>query len=89
MAVILVTYDLKQPGRDYGPVHEYLRRFTHCKEMESVWLLDTITTVGTIRDDLRQRIDSNDTVFVSRLTGDWASWNYRCADWLNRPDRRW
>jgi hypothetical protein len=47
MAVLLVTYDLKQPGRNYQPVFEYLKRFTYRKSMESVWLLDTTTPTGT------------------------------------------
>jgi hypothetical protein len=89
MAVILVTYDLKQPGRDYKPVHDYLRTFTHCKGMESVWLLDTARSTETIRDDLRNRIDSNDVVFVVRLMRQWNSWNYTCGDWLNAPERSW
>ena len=25
MAILLATYDLKQPGRDYTPVHDYLQ----------------------------------------------------------------
>lgn len=31
MAIILVTYDLKQPGRNYTPVHDYLKTFNYCK----------------------------------------------------------
>jgi hypothetical protein len=83
MAILLVTYDLKQPGQDYKAVHAYLRQFMHCKEMESVWLLDTNVSTATIRDSLRAKVDPNDVVFVVRITSDWGSWNYRCADWLN------
>lgn len=89
MAVLLVTYDLRQPGRDYTPVHDYLKRFTHCKRMESVWLLDTMTTTEQVRDALKPLVDSNDSVFVVRLHRDWGSLNYRCADWLNDASRNW
>ncbi len=89
MAIVLVTYDLKQPGRNYSAVHEYLRSFTHCKGMESVWLLDTTTPTETIRERTRSAADSNDIVYVARLQHEWSSWNYGCADWLNDPARNW
>ena len=87
MSTILVTYDLCAPGRDYQPVHQYLRSFTHCKGLESVWLLDTTRSPSAIRDELAKLVDANDKLFVVRITGQWASWNYGCADWLNRPER--
>ena len=87
MAVILVTYDLRQPGRNYQPVYDYLKRFTYCKGMESVWLLDTSTSTTQIRDDLQRLIDANDRVFAVRITREWGSVNYQCGDWLNEPGR--
>lgn len=87
--VILVSYDLKQPGRDYAPVFAYLRQFTHCKRMESLWLLDTKVGCGTIRDGLKQHVDSNDVLFVVQLQEHWGSFNYGCAEWLKDPSRSW
>jgi hypothetical protein len=87
MAVILVTYDLKQPGRNYQPVHDYLKKFTYCKGLESVWLLDTTLTTTAIRDALSKLVDASDKTFAVRITKDWGSWNYDCADWLNKPER--
>lgn len=89
MAVLLVTYDLRAPGRNYEPVFAYLKRFTHCKGMESVWLLDTTTPTGQIRDALKTLVDANDRIFVTRLLKDWASVNYTCGSWLNDAARTW
>lgn len=89
MAVYLITYDLKQPGRNYQPVYEYLKRFTHCKGMESVWLLETSKSTASILDDLKSLTDKSDVVFVTRLQRDWASLHYGCGDWLNAPARQW
>jgi hypothetical protein len=89
MAILLVTYDLKQPGRNYASVHDYLKQFAYCKGMESVWLLDTTTSCETIREGVRTRADANDIVFVTRLQREWSSWNYTCAPWLNDPSRNW
>lgn len=82
MAILLVTYDLRQPGRDYEPVHKYLKKFTYCKGLESVWLLDTTASCADIRDGLKALVDANDIVFVVELMKHWASFNYGCAEWL-------
>ena len=87
MSIKLVTYDLRKPGRNYQRVYDYLKKFTYCKGMESVWLLDTTTTCKKIRDDLESLVDSNDIIFVVKITRDWASFNYSCADWLKRDSR--
>lgn len=89
MAILLVTYDLKAPGRNYQPVYDYLKGFNYCKGMESVWLLDTQQAPATVRDKLKTIIDGNDKVFVVRLQRSWASLHYGCGDWLNDPQRNW
>lgn len=89
MAILLVTYDLKAPGRNYTPVHDYLKGYKHCKKLESVWLLDTAKAPKQIRDDLGNLIDKNDVVFVTKLDRSWAARNYPCGSWLNAPERNW
>jgi hypothetical protein len=90
MAIVLVTYDLKAPGKDYKSLHAHLKTYTYCKGMESVWLLDTSKSNAAIRDGIRPHVDTNDVVFVSRLhSNTWASVKFSCADWLNRPERNW
>jgi len=89
MAILLASYDLKQPGRDYTPVHDYLQRFTYCKGLESVWLLDTTTPYQQVRDNLKNLVGANDVVYVVRLTRDWAASNYNCSAWLNDEGRNW
>ena len=89
MAVYCVTYDLNSPGQKYNAVSEYLKKFAYCKHLDSFWLIDTIKTAETIRKELVNIVDNNDVVFVSRLQGEWSSWNYQCADWLNDSQRSW
>lgn len=89
MAILLVTYDLKQPGRDYAPVHNFLKQFTNCKDLESVWLLDTQWTAAQVRDALNGLVDGNDKVFVAPIERTWASRNFTCGNWLNDGSRNW
>lgn len=89
MAVLLVTYDLKAPGRNYQPVWDYLKTFAYCKDLESVWLIDTTITTEAVRTALQSKVDANDKIFVARLQRDWASLHFGCGDWLNDTRRNW
>ncbi|ABD27153.1 hypothetical protein Saro_2717 [Novosphingobium aromaticivorans DSM 12444] len=90
MAILLLTYDLKAPGRNYEPVFDYIKaNYTWCKGAESVWLLETTATTTKVRDDVKALVDDNDIVFVVQITRNWASLNYYCGDWLNKPERKW
>lgn len=88
MAVLLVTYDLVAPGRNYQPLFDYIKaNYTWCKGLESVWLLDTKVSPAALRDELKKLVDGNDKIFVVRLSREWASVNYYCGEWLNSPER--
>ena len=89
MAILLVAYELKDPGRNYQPVTDYLKQFAYCREMDSVWLIDTASTPEQVWDGLKRLVAINDRVFVTRLANGWASWNYPCHDWMNDPCRLW
>lgn len=48
------------------------------KHFESFWLLSTeIYHAGEIRNQLKDVIDSNDKLFVAKLSGNWASYNVK------------
>jgi hypothetical protein len=91
MAIILVTYDLRAPNRNYQPVYDYMKRHVSCKALLSVYLLNTDKGARAIRDELTALIDSSDALFVVRLQRDWAGLRMLpgAADWLNDPARTW
>lgn len=89
MAILLVTYDLKAPGRNYQPVWDYLETFDHCKGLESVWLLDTTESAATVRDELTTKVDGNDKIFVVKLQKSWAALRFGCSAWLKEAGRSW
>ncbi|MDF1721712.1 MAG: hypothetical protein P1U65_13650 [Minwuia sp.] len=89
MAVVLVTYDLRKPGQNYSGLFKALRKHTHCKELESVWLLDTTDSVSEVRDSLKGFLDQDDILFVARLRKNWAALNYGCGAWLKGENRNW
>jgi hypothetical protein len=72
MAVYLVSYDLRAPGRNYAPLWDRLRQYTYAKGVESGWLVDTTWSAAQVRDDLTQHVDANDLLLVVRLAGESA-----------------
>ena len=89
MSVFVLTYDLKAPHKDYNNLYEALKKYTYCHGVESVWLIDSQKSASEIRDDLNKHIDNNDVLFVAKLSGNWASMRYSCAEWLKSSSRTW
>jgi hypothetical protein len=74
MSVLLITYDLRQPGRNYQGLHQAIKTTGNwIKVLESVWLVSTQLTTSAVRDRLRQHMDSNDGLFVAQQ-GPQAAW---------------
>ncbi|MFD2046029.1 hypothetical protein ACFSTA_12435 [Ornithinibacillus salinisoli] len=84
MAVYLITYDLNSPGQDYTKVYDEIKSFgSWAHYMESVWFVDTSYSATTMRDRLKSKIDSNDTVLISKVT-EYSGWApQKMWDWLN------
>ncbi|MEA3049945.1 MAG: hypothetical protein QOG84_1781 [Sphingomonadales bacterium] len=84
MPVYAISYDLRNPGRNYEPLWGRLRDWKAQRVLESLWVIDTTSTAVTIRDDLKLYIDANDRVFVARLSGEtaWNSLQPGGAAWL-------
>lgn len=71
-------------------LYHYSRAAFNCTHPNyDVMALDTNVDPTVIREAVRSAADSNDVVFVVRLTQQWSSWNFGCADWLNAPGRGW
>ena len=86
MAKILVTYDLRQPGRDYTKLFDAIKAsgttYWHC--LDSVWIIITASALPTVRDYLKEFIDVNDDLVVLGLNGNWATYGLsdECNNWL-------
>ena len=85
MSVRLITYDLRQPGRNYNDVYEGIKQlgsWWHC--LESIWLVSTTYSCSQIRDHLKRFIDANDDIVVLGLNENWATHGLsdECNNWL-------
>ena len=73
----VVSYDLRQPQRDYESLYEALRALNGQRILESSWLITVQDlTAVTIRDRLKGVIDSDDRLLVNGFgNSQWASYN--------------
>jgi hypothetical protein len=90
MNTIQVNYDLKQPGRNYAAVEEYIKaQGAWAHPLESLWLIRTAKGVVQVRDELKQHVHPQDRVLVFNVTGDaWASsWSNEVTEWMKEEMR--
>ncbi len=72
--VYSISYDLKQPNRNYDDLYKGIKSFGQWwHQTESVWIIVSEKSAVDIRDYLQQFIDSNDSLFVIALNKNWAA----------------
>jgi len=79
--VHVVAYDLVTPNdtpENYEIITTAIKRefqgWAHIEQ--SVWLVDTPMEASQVREHLKVYLHSSDLLFVGRLHGNWASWNF-------------
>jgi len=89
--ILMVAYDLHEPDRDYAEVIACIKKFgSWCHLEESVWLVDTSSSPGDVRDALK-KVGTDATYFVQQVTQNWASYGEAKdkTDWLKSEKRNW
>jgi hypothetical protein len=85
--VYSISYDLKQPGRNYDDLYDAIKSagdWAHA--MDSLWFIKTTESVDVWSNRLRQVLDQNDWLFVVDITGQSRQgWMKKEVwDWLNK-----
>jgi hypothetical protein len=88
--IVLVTYDLKKIGHDYGPFHNTLKeQGTWWHYISNTWLLDTEKKPKEIVTALRPFMDSSDSLFVTEITENNSGYlKQKAWDWLARHEKK-
>lgn len=89
--VLLVTYDLHGPRRNYAAVKRLLDSVPNVHPEGSVWFIDSNATPDAWVNALLQTGDGNDEFFVARIYQNWQSarQDSSATAWLNDPRRTW
>jgi len=73
MRVYAITYDLNRPGQKYELLYQAIKNLgTHWHFMQNTWLVCTALSAAEVRDHLARYVDSNDKLFVAKVTE--AAW---------------
>jgi hypothetical protein len=87
--ILLVSYDLKAPGRDYESLYEVLKSASSWWHyLESTWLLYTSESVKNWADRIKGAIDENDNFIVVDITKrERQGWLEKEAwDWISKHE---
>lgn len=88
MAILIVSFDLRAPGRDYRPLfEEFGGAAVHAHALDSFWLVETNYSVELVRDVLKAEMDPNDRLLVIELAPK-AYWAFNnldksVVDWMS------
>ena len=86
MSMILINYDLVNPGQDYDAIIEHIKSYDGWAHvMLSCWAVSTTKTVVQVRDGLIAVTDRNDKFYVVDITDQSAAWiglPTTVSDWL-------
>ncbi|WP_295943407.1 hypothetical protein [uncultured Xanthomonas sp.] len=91
MAVYVVTWNLNKERSNYDAARrqfiQHLERYPNKQDvgLESVRWVQSTGTAQQLSDDLRQKLDNNDRLFVSKLSADqYAGWLAKDVwEWIN------
>jgi hypothetical protein len=74
LAVYLVSYELKNEisSADYQPLWDALNRLTSQKVQRSVWLVASEDPVRRIHSYLKQYMDEDDRLWVSKVGSEYS-----------------
>ena len=75
----VISYDLRQPTRNYQRLYEHLHKLGAKRVLERVWIARREnTSVQSLCDSIKARMDDNDGLLVTYLgDGEWGTWNAR------------
>lgn len=81
--IALITYELKQPDRDYSNLYNVIKDagISWWHYLESVWIINTTLTVDALSSMVKSNLDEKDLLFVVDIT------NCKYQGWL--PSKAW
>ena len=72
MAVLLVTYDLNKPGKDYNDLLKAIKNYTWARLSESSYAIRTDHSSQQVFDKFKPYLDQNDNLYVISLKKPYA-----------------
>ncbi|WP_324007415.1 hypothetical protein [Aeromonas dhakensis] len=84
MAVLLVTYDLNKPGKDYNDLLKIIKSYAWARLSESSYAIKTDQSPQQVFDKLKPFLDQNDNLYVINLKKPYAGFGPKDVnEWLD------
>jgi hypothetical protein len=87
MNTYLINYDLNTKGQDYKKLINKIETDFTCwwHHLDSLWIVKSDLTAKQILELLHPLIDDNDSLLVTKLSGEaaWQGINQNGAEWLS------
>ena len=87
MNIYSISYDLRQPNRDYTKLYEEIKKINNfIHPLESNWFVKSELSANDIYNRLKPHIDNNDLLLVIKVDeNNKQGWMVRSFwDWLNK-----
>jgi hypothetical protein len=84
--VLLITYDLRAPGRDYTTLHAAIKSAgTWWHHLESTWIIETTASPKQWYEFLAKHMDANDFILILQIQKNaWGILPKQAWEWLNQ-----
>lgn len=88
--VLLITYDLNQPGQQYNDLYEEIRKAgTWWHYLDSTWIIETNQNPQYWTDRLSKHLDENDCILIIEVCENRQGLlPKRAWDWLRKRNFR-
>lgn len=86
MSVYQINYDLRKK-RDYQALYDKLESYNGwCSPLESCYLICTNSDINLILNSIKQVIDKDDGVLITKLTGTagWDGLSDEASEWIKK-----
>lgn len=85
MAVLLVTYDLNTPGKDYNDLLKKIKSQNWARLSESSYAIFTTASPQAVFDQLKPYLDRNDYIYIITLKRPYTGYGPQDVnDWLEK-----
>jgi hypothetical protein len=75
MSIVIVTYDLNTPAKDYSPLFSAIQnQGVWWHNLRTTWLVETTKTPTQVYEAVRPHITVNDRIFIGRLSEGYSGW---------------
>lgn len=73
--VLLVTYDLNKPGKDYSSLYKVLKSGgTWWHHLDSTWLIETSEQPVVWYNKISSHVDANDNILIIQVQKNYQGW---------------